>query len=118
MITDAGQSGRLTITHHRCLSPADMSKTEKFGINSENECEDITEELLASLYEISPTEPFTTVAKLDGQICWCQKSLCNLPTKQNKKSSSSSAGIVTPALILVLPLILICLCNLNSMVPH
>ena len=103
-ILDKGKSGILTMKHHKCMSTKDLYKMERLGKNG---CEDITEELLSSMYETSPTEAFEEVGTLSGELCLCQGGLCNFPERNKEVVKESGAGVMMPSsLILIIVYIL------------
>ena len=102
-ILDKGKSGILNIKHHKCMSTDELYRMGKLGKHG---CEDITEDLLSSMYKMSPTEAFETVGKLSGELCLCKSGLCNLPEKKEKKSIETSGADMMMPSILVLSIVL------------
>ena len=65
-------------------------------------CEDITEELLSSMYEISPIEALEKVGTLSGELCLCQGVLCNFPDTKKEFVKESGAGVMVPSILILI----------------
>ena len=72
---------------------------ERLGKNG---CEDITEELLSSMYEISPAEAFEKVGTLSGELCLRQGGLCNFPERNKEVVKESGAEVMVPSILLLI----------------
>ena len=78
------------------MSTKDLYKMEKNG------CEEITEELLSSMYETSPTEAFEKVGTLSGEFCLCQGGLCNFSERNKEVVKESGAGVMMPSILILI----------------
>ena len=72
------------------------------GFDTSRECISATPSMLRVLYGQYLTETFDTVGGVDGNMCFCQKNLCNIYMKPREEHASSSQMLIPNVIMLIL----------------
>lgn len=104
--TYENQEGTLDMVHRSCMSLSDMAEINAYGIHVSENCHTISEDILTRLYGFDITEPFSGIETLVSELCFCQKDLCNLPTRHTTEYSNDSCSDCLVSIFLLIIMLL------------